>query len=176
MRGAALIATAAALAAPASASAFDFTVHANGRMSAANVARIERAVSYQVNVQVAREWPDASASPLTFSATGGDPITLVSHHDVSHWFASSGGTILPFDVIGFHYTGDNGAPAIVVWGEDFYDTAITVSHEAVEAEVDPLGGGGEIADPVENGPSYSLWGVPVANWVLPSGQPFHRAS
>lgn len=163
---------AATLAAPSTASAFDFTLNAHRRMTAANVAQIERAVQRQVNDQVAKHWP---TSRLTFSATGGLPIDLVSQSQLAAaWIAAGGPQKVASEVVGFHARGANGEPVIVVWGRDFSDTATAISHELIESSTDPNGDGREIADPVEDGPGYTLDGVPVANWILPNGNPFHR--
>lgn len=154
---------------PATASGFQYTIVPNHRMSPANVQRIEHAVSFQVNIQEARYY---RVNPVSFVPTGGIPIDLVSGKQAAAAFAQ-GGPPLPAgtQVLGFH-TPD---PQIVVWGQDFKDTAITISHEVLETEADPLvtNQALEIADPVE-AQSYKLWGVPVSDWVLPNGRGFLR--
>lgn len=155
------------LAVPSVASAFQFTVEANGRMSPAHVREIEHAVSFQVNVQVARYY---KLSPVSFVATGGIPIFLLSRDQLSIADGDRG-----FD--GFHVAYPGGGHAIYVRGEDFRDTAITISHEIIETEVDPtvrIYPHREICDPVENR-SYRLWGVPVSDWVLPDRRAFRRS-
>lgn len=158
------LAASAMLALAAPAAAFQFTIHANHRMSPANVQRVQRAISFQVNRQVAKVYP---LNPVSFTPAGGIPIYLVSFDQVQAawheiWHAVPGDT-----VGGFHRfsSTDPAAVAIIVWGTDFQDTAATISHEIIETELDPQGLNPqlEICDRVAN-QTYTLWGVSVAAW------------
>ena len=69
------------LALPTSAQAFQFTIHPNGWLDAATVTKIERAVSWQINAQVAKEW--TGINPVSFVPAGGAPIIVVSNNQIS---------------------------------------------------------------------------------------------
>lgn len=153
------------LAVPSVASAFQFTFKANGRMSPAHVREVEHAVSFQVNVQVARYY---RLSPVSFVATGGIPVALAPRVVLRNVLGGSN------DYLGFHMSWGPGRYAIYVWARSFPATADTISHEIIETETDPLATGREICDPVSDPQmDYRLWGVPVSDWVLPDDTPFY---
>ncbi|HEY5091061.1 MAG TPA: hypothetical protein VIK30_13875 [Polyangia bacterium] len=166
-----LLTVLAGLAVPASADAFRFTlVH-----PPAGITSVERAISFQVNRQVARAWP---LDPISFGA-GGVTVYFASEAAVQNAWNQSGGGDTGGGIAGFHlYDGATGRRTIWVWRSAtraFWTD--TLSHEIIETAVDPNANvpHREIADPAE-GLGYRLFGVAVAGWMLPSGSPFVSGS
>ena len=162
-----LLAVAVSLALPASAGAFTFTpVH-----PPANLGVVERAISFQVNRQVARAW---RVDPVSFGA-GGIPVYFTSEAVVSSAWLRAGGGNPRGGIAGFHsYDPATGQAVIWVWrSADRAFWTNTLSHEIIETEVDPSATHPrlEIADAVADY-SYRLFGVSVSDWLLPSGYAF----
>lgn len=156
---------------PAAADAFQFRIVANGRLSVRQQGAIEAAVTDQVNTQIARYY---TIDPVSFTSSDtAIPIYLVDERQLMRAW---GDDPAPAGLEGFHEWAATG-PEVYVWGEDYANTAITISHEVIETETDPRGvdHAMEIADPGESTP-YCYAGVPVANWITPSHRLFGKAS
>lgn len=160
----------------ASASAFTFTIYPGHYLSPQRQAKIERALSWQVNVQVAQKW---SVTPATFVPSGGAMILITNNVVTSSFCSDAAEACHNYDGAGFTI-GDIQAPPgpfIIVDGQDIdrHDLAEAISHEVVESEVDPTinvlvnGHLAEVCDPVEWDDSYyGPGGIALEGWVYPA--------
>lgn len=146
-----------ALAAPMTAKAIQFTVVSQGALSDQQVTQIERAVSFQVDHQVARYWPGAVAS----FGPGGMPITIAEQSTVPGLCGFSP----PSDVVGCHYYKGG---AIYVSEQSFQGTAIIFDHEVIEETVDPYGYAPEVCDPVAEWSYMGVGHVLLSDFTTPA--------
>lgn len=150
----AIATTVAALAAPSSAGAARFTVQSRGNLSGAQLAAVERAVSYQVDHQVARFWPGARAA----FGPAGIPINLVPMRTVRRNTDGNGDTA-------YHTTG---VPSIVIGEAGLRQTEYEFDHEVVETVVDPSGFGHEIEDPFDGTRYTGVGGATLGDFATPA--------
>lgn len=119
-----------------------------------NTIKMERAIDYQANVQMARYYPH---SPIAFGSAG-IPVYVVNEPTTGQDCGQGAS--------GCHNT-DTTGPYIVVWsGNNGNPLSVTVSHEVLETLADPNLTGTEICDPVEND-IYMHNGVWLQDFILP---------
>lgn len=112
-------------------------VDPNHRFTPTTTARIQRALSFQVNRQLARFW---NVTPVNF-ASDGIPVVLSPQAQMPDG-----------DTLGYHLPDQIVVDA--AWPTGVVE--VTISHEVLETEVDRDGTGYEVCDPVN---SYSYRGV-----------------
>ena len=159
MRGRLIAAAVAVSIIPATtAHALTFHVVHRGVLSARQLTRAERAITFQVNHQVRRYWHNP---PIRFGASG-IPVYFYSHRGASRHGCGPGA---------------DGCHGSAVWVENqpgWYDAMTTaLSHEVVETTVDPQNNrvlDGLLADPCDEaqGATYLVGSVTVADFVFPS--------
>jgi hypothetical protein len=166
MRGRLTVAAVAAfgfsLSGVAAAQALTFHVVHRGAMSARQLTRAERAITFQVNHQVRRYWHNPR---IRFGASG-VPVYFYSAQGASRHGCGPSAS-------GCHGPGASG-PAIWVENQPGWYGAMTtaLSHEVVETAVDPQNNrvvDGLLADPCDEaeGATYDVGAVMVADFVFP---------
>lgn len=146
-----LLAALVALALPAAAGAVTYNVHYSPFGS--QTANVDAQVQWQVNQQVGHHW---WINPITINtdASGGIPIW---------WYSNVNNAPCGHSDYGCHSTGGQ------IWARVCAFTCETqvLSHEVVEATVDPAATGDEIVDPVQLN-HYQISGVWVEDFVFPT--------
>ena len=135
------------------------------------VPTVERAITHQVNSQVAQHWPTArilwSNSPTAI------PVHVLSMRAVAakRWCGAG--------AAGCHSTGPDGQPIIAV-GAQSQSWSGFLSHEVIETLIDPWGARNlsghlaEVCDPVSQN-WYRLDGTWVSDFVYPHWFAAHSA-
>jgi hypothetical protein len=103
-----------------------FTVPSSGNLGAARLARIEQAVTLQVNTQVLAHW---DRSPIQFGP-GGIPVNIAPAAQVAVGCGQPGDG-------GCHSVDANGQPVIWIANETYMAESVAISHEIIETVVDP---------------------------------------
>lgn len=151
------------LAATAQASGKTYFHFANaGNMTVGQVARVEKAVTVQVNTELLRHW----ARPRIAFGSSGINVYVEGQAAINRDCEDVGDVAC--------HANPAGVPVIYLLRNRFTDETVSVSHEVMETVINPgpvnlvMGGRrAEVADPVSNS-TYDVNGVWVSDFVYPN--------